>query len=148
MNPVPAVKWMDKPENHDYAAAENFLSLIMGPDDAKTLAKLLEKRGERGQIDGFKAKDILRASKEELLPLENDQVRKNLAKIAKGQKLSPILLVRGSGTDSNYPCIIADGYHRVCASYWLDENTEIPCVICLGGLRDVRFAAAVILTAG
>jgi hypothetical protein len=23
--------------------------------------------------------------------------------------------------------LIADGYHRVCASYWLDENTDIPC---------------------
>jgi len=22
---------------------------------------------------------------------------------------------------------IADGYHRVCASYHLDEDTEIPC---------------------
>jgi hypothetical protein len=24
---------------------------------------------------------------------------------------------------------IADGYHRVCASYHLDENTDIPCRI-------------------
>ena len=25
------------------------------------------------------------------------------------------------------PLLVADGYHRVCASYWLDENTDIPC---------------------
>jgi hypothetical protein len=25
------------------------------------------------------------------------------------------------------PLQIADGYHRVCASYHLDENTDIPC---------------------
>jgi hypothetical protein len=22
---------------------------------------------------------------------------------------------------------VADGYHRICASYHLDEDTEIPC---------------------
>jgi hypothetical protein len=22
-----------------------------------------------------------------------------------------------------------DGYHRVCARYWADENTDIPCVL-------------------
>jgi hypothetical protein len=27
------------------------------------------------------------------------------------------------------PLQIADGYHRVCASYHLDENTDIPCRI-------------------
>jgi hypothetical protein len=25
------------------------------------------------------------------------------------------------------PLQIADGYHRVCASYLTDENTDIPC---------------------
>jgi len=20
-------------------------------------------------------------------------------------------------------------YHRVCASYWIDENTDIPCIL-------------------
>jgi hypothetical protein len=27
------------------------------------------------------------------------------------------------------PAQIADGYHRICASYHVDENTEIPCRI-------------------
>jgi hypothetical protein len=27
------------------------------------------------------------------------------------------------------PLIVADGYHRICASYHLDENTDIPCRI-------------------
>jgi hypothetical protein len=35
-------------------------------------------------------------------------------------------LVRGSAV-SGYPLQIADGYHRVCASYLTDENTDIPC---------------------
>jgi len=40
--------------------------------------------------------------------------------------LSLILLLRG---DATRPLIVADGYHRVCASYWIDENTDIPCVL-------------------
>jgi hypothetical protein len=32
--------------------------------------------------------------------------------------------VRGSATRA---LEIADGYHRVCASYVTDENTDIPC---------------------
>jgi hypothetical protein len=40
--------------------------------------------------------------------------------------LSPILLLRGDG---EHPLVIADGYHRVCASYWIDENTDIPCIL-------------------
>ena len=40
--------------------------------------------------------------------------------------LSPILLLRG---DDTHPLIVAGGYHRVCASYWIDENTDIPCTL-------------------
>ena len=50
----------------------------------------------------------------------------DLAKVAAGKPLSPILLVRGV---TGGALIVADGYHRVCASYWLDENTDIPCVL-------------------
>ena len=28
-----------------------------------------------------------------------------------------------------HPLTVADGYHRVCASYWIDENTDIPCIL-------------------
>lgn len=28
-----------------------------------------------------------------------------------------------------HPLIVADGYHRICASYWIDENPGIPCVL-------------------
>jgi hypothetical protein len=58
--------------------------------------------------------------------MQNVHVGSDLAKITAGQPLSPVLLVRGdllSGT----PRHIADGYHRVCASYYTDENTDIPC---------------------
>jgi hypothetical protein len=40
-------------------------------------------------------------------------VRKDLAKVKKGEKLSPVLLLRGSLT-SSVPLTVADGYHRIC----------------------------------
>jgi hypothetical protein len=44
--------------------------------------------------------------------------------------LSPVLLVRGHTNPPlhvNDDLVIADGYHRVCASHHLDENADIPC---------------------
>ena len=53
-------------------------------------------------------------------------VVKDLEKVVQGRKLSPVLMVRvGRGE----PLVVADGYHRICASYHLDENAEIPCRI-------------------
>ena len=69
------------------------------------------------------AKDILRASGLALLPPDNHEVTKDLNKVKAGTKLSPVLLVRGT------PLWVADGYHRVCASYHLDEDALIPCRI-------------------
>jgi hypothetical protein len=73
-----------------------------------------------------KAKDILRASQLALLGQDNKHVAEDLRKAAAGTPLSPILLIRGH---DGSPLIVADGYHRVCASYWADENTDIPCVL-------------------
>jgi hypothetical protein len=118
------VKWLAKPEEHDYQAAEDYLSLLMTPKDAAELKGKLSAKADK--ITHRKAKDILRASQLALLGQDNKHVASDLRKVASGAALSPILLIRG--TDS-HPLIVADGYHRVCASYWLDENTDIPCVL-------------------
>jgi len=55
-------------------------------------------------------------------------VAKDLKGVARGQRLSPVLLVRGRGAQA-VPLIVADGYHRICASYHLDEDADIPCRI-------------------
>ena len=88
------VKWLPKPENHGYQAAEDYLSLIMSPKNAADYRQQLS------------AADLL--------------------KVSSSQSLSPILLLRGN---DKHPLIVADGYHRVCASYWIDENTDIPCIL-------------------
>jgi hypothetical protein len=31
--------------------------------------------------------------------------------------------------DADVPLTIADGFHRICASYHLDEDADIPCRI-------------------
>jgi hypothetical protein len=118
------VKWLEKPEAHDFPAAADYLALLADPGTANKLAEKLK----AGVIAHKKAKDILRAAQLTLLPVEDPHVSADLGKIKKGQELSPILLVRGDFT-KGVPLQIADGYHRVCASYHTDENTDIPVVI-------------------
>jgi hypothetical protein len=81
-----------------------------------------------------KAKDILRASGLPLLPRDNPHVASDLDKIEKRKPLSPVLLVRGD-LSAGRAAQIADGYHRVCASYYRDENTDIPCRIVAADAR-------------
>ena len=119
-----AATWLPKPENHDYMAAEDYLSLVMSPDKAAEYRHKLSEA--KDNITHRKAKDILRASQLALLARDDKYVAADLAKAAAGHAISPILLVRGS---EGHPLIVADGYHRVCASYWIDEDTDIPCVL-------------------
>jgi hypothetical protein len=121
---MPKVKWLEKPEAHDFPAAADYLALLADPDTVKELTQSLQ----AGDIVHKKAKDILRAAQLQLLPVDNPHVASDLAKIKKGERLSPILLVRGDFA-SGVPLQIADGYHRVCASYHTDENTDIPVVV-------------------
>ena len=117
-----AVKWLDKPQNHDYDAAADYLSMVAKPRVVKkTIAALKDAKPVYR-----KAKDILRAARLDQLPATNPHVASDLSKIGEGERLSPILLVRGSGNGA-IAMQIADGYHRVCASYLTDENTSIPC---------------------
>jgi hypothetical protein len=72
------------------------------------------------------AKDILRAARLPLLGEDNPEVVTDLKKIRKGKPLAPILLVRGD-LAAGQMLQIADGYHRVCASYHVNEDTEVAC---------------------
>jgi hypothetical protein len=110
--------WLANPEAHDFPAAADYLELIMPAKDAGALVAQLKK----AKTINKKAKDILRASELPLLNKENKHVTANLKKFRKGTKLSPLLLVRGNGK-----LIIADGYHRICASYYLSEDLDTPC---------------------
>jgi len=114
--------WDSKPDEHDYPAAASYLSLLLPESVVRSLVDDLR----AASIDHFKAKDLLRASELPLLPADNPHVVVDLKKVDRGQKLSPVLLLRGRLSRSG-PLTVADGYHRICASYHLDENADIPC---------------------
>ncbi len=116
------IKWLEKPEEHNYPAATSYLNLIFSETEAKKMTKKLRVT----KTKEFKAKDIFRASRLSLLGVSNSHVNKNIQKIKSGVKMSPILLVRD---EKNGNVIVADGYHRLCAVYTFNEDALIPCKI-------------------
>ena len=122
MREKPKVRWLREPEAHDYPAARSYLSLQFNERDAKKLVRRLK----RAPLSEFKSKDIFRASGLSLLGISNFHVEKDRRKIRAGEKLSPLLLVRDT---QNGKLIVADGYHRLCAVYGVDEDAVIPCKI-------------------
>lgn len=115
------IEWMKEPEPHDWDAAVDYLSLTMAPDLAKRQVAAVRAQGQRRT---FKAKDIIRASELPLLPADDAHVAKAIHKVKAGKPLSPILLLRAHGK-----IVIADGYHRACASYHIEDDTEVSVVI-------------------
>lgn len=116
------VVWASAPAVHDYPAAASYLRLVADDSRVEMCTAQLAKVPTIQQH----AKDILRAARLPLLSADDPEVAKDLAKVTAGEALSPILLVRGD-VSTGRPLQIADGYHRVCASYALSEDTEIPC---------------------
>lgn len=114
--------WQEEPEEHDFPAAADYLSLVAPADEVAKVVEALRS----AETAHRKAKDLLRAGRLGLLPAENVHVKKDLAKVAAGKYLSPVLLVHGRG-DKGVPLTVADGYHRICASHHLDEDADVPC---------------------
>jgi hypothetical protein len=118
------VSWKKEPDDHDYPAADNYLTLLLADAQATDLVAAIQ----AAPLTVHKAKDILRAARLPLLAPDNSHVASDLDKVKHGDPLSPILIVRGD-LARGIPLQIADGYHRVCASYHVNENTDIPCRI-------------------
>jgi hypothetical protein len=116
------IRWLHKPEKRDYIAAEHYLSLLFDEATAARYAKKLR----RADVVKFEAKDVLRASSLPPLSASNPHVKQDRQRIGKGTPLAPILLVRDA---ANAKLIIADGYHRLCAAYFVDEDATIPCCL-------------------
>jgi len=116
--------WKNEPDDHDYPAAADYLSLLMDKGEVTNAVAALRK----ATLTHRKAKDLLRASRLALLPPDNVHVKEDLAKVDGGHLLSPVLLLRGR-LDADVPLTVADGYHRICASYHIDEDADIPCRI-------------------
>ena len=117
-----AIRWLKEPKPSNYPAAFSYLSLMFDANVANDFVARLE----RAPITRFQSKDIFRASGLSLLGVSNHFVERDRRKVAAGEKLSPILLVRDAALGK---VIVADGYHRLCAIYSLDEEAPIPCKI-------------------
>src|ERR1700683_3605151 len=99
--PVEKIKWLDDVADHDYDAAEAYLSLKFDKEAVRKTVK------------------HLRAA-----PLDDPGVMKDLIKVIEGRHLSPVLVVSAEiGAD------IADGYHRVSLVYRIDPYGEVPLKI-------------------
>ena len=116
------IKWLSEPEEKNFPAAESYLGLIYDDTKVATFVSNLKKIA----VSTSKAKDIFRASGLSLLGISNSHVDKDRKKIEDGQPLSPILLIRD---EHNGKVIIADGYHRMCAIYSINEDELIHCKI-------------------
>lgn len=115
--PVERIRWLDDVADHDYGAAEAYLSLKLDGDVvAKALARL-----RKAPITKRRANDILRAAGLTPAPLDDPGVMKDLIKVIEGKRLSPVLMLNSkAGAD------IADGFHRVSLVYRIDPYTEVP----------------------
>ena len=116
------IKWLPRPEDRDYPAASSYLTLLYADAETERIVEKLKK----APAAQFAAKDIFRASGLSLMGVSNRHVEKDRKKIASGEALSPLLLVRANANDR---VVIADGYHRLCAVYSFDEDALIPCRI-------------------
>jgi hypothetical protein len=118
------IRWKGAPDEHDYLAALSYLSLLLSRRQAERVVDALH----REEPCTYEASDLLRAAHLPLLPRDDPHVAHDLEKVRKGKELVPILLV-GGDLLKNAPLVIADGYHRVCAAYHINEDLEIPCRI-------------------
>lgn len=116
------VLWKNQPVDEDYDAALGFLTLVFPQVAAARLVNALRQARPLERP----AKDLLRASGLPLLPDDEAHVSADLKRIHKGKPLSPVLLVQGN-LEKAVALTVADGYHRICAVCYYDENTPIAC---------------------
>jgi hypothetical protein len=114
--------WKKNPEDQDFEGALAFLSLIYPAAKAHKLVGALRK----AKMAEHAAKDLLRASKLPLLARDEPHVDSDLEKIRRGKALPPVLLIRGDAANA-IPLTVADGYHRICAICYFDENAPVSC---------------------
>lgn len=124
------VRWEDKPTDGNLMAAGDYLSLC-----GEELRELYRENFDDPIVYYVsskpilrKAKDILRASRLPLLEFENPSVQKHLEHWLDDKAANPVLL-RIRAADDPRPLEIADGYHRICASYWVGQDAEVRAFI-------------------
>jgi hypothetical protein len=111
------IKWADHVADHDYSAAEAYLSLKLDEDAVTKAVKRLRK----APLTTRRANDILRAAGLAAAPLDDPGVMKDMIKAIEGRPLSPVLVI-GAKKSAD----IADGFHRVSLVYRIDPYGTVP----------------------
>jgi hypothetical protein len=124
----PQLRWTSEGAASDFEAARKYLSLLAPDAKVNALVKALRS----AKIVDHAAKDLLRAAQLPLLPIDDPHVDADLKRIHKRKPLAPILVVRGDFA-LRLPLVVADGYHRICAVCYFDENAPVRCRIVSGG---------------
>jgi hypothetical protein len=114
------IAWSSEPDKKDYPAAERYLCLLIEPGEAADLAAKLRKAPVTWQV----ARDILRAAAISTIGISDSDEERD--KILSGQEVSPLLLVRHKETGR---VIVADGFHRLCTVFKIDQRSKVPCKI-------------------
>jgi hypothetical protein len=114
------VKWSNRGETEDFDAAQKYIALLTSDARAKALVRALRK----ARPIEHAAKDLLRAAQLPLLPRDEPHVDEDLKRIDKGKPLPHVLLIRGD-MGRGLPLVVADGYHRICAVIYFDENAPV-----------------------
>ena len=112
-----AIRWRRDVAEHDYAAAEAYLSLKL--DEGATEQAITRLR--KAKMTSRRANDILRAARLDPAPLDDPGVVKDLVKVIQGERLSPVLLMSSPAAAD-----IADGFHRVSLVYRIDPYGVVP----------------------
>jgi hypothetical protein len=115
--PSVKINWAPKVADHDYTAAEAYLSIKLADDKVAKIVKRLRD----APLTTRRANDILRAAGLTAAPLDDPGVIKDLIKVIEGKPLSPVLVVGGKRQAD-----IADGYHRVSLIYGIDPYADVP----------------------
>ncbi len=97
------VAWKKKPEQRDFDGALAYLNLVHAMSKAVKLVRALR----RMRVSGTPCRS---------------------AEIRKGKGLPPVLLIRGEA-EKGVPLTVADGYHRICAICYFDENAPVACCL-------------------
>jgi hypothetical protein len=124
----PQLRWTTQGAASDFEAARKYLSLLASDAKVDALVKALRST----KLVDHAAKDLLRAAQLPLLPRDEPHVDADLKRIHKGKPLAPILVVRGDFA-LRLPLVVADGYHRICAVWYFDENAPVRCRIASSG---------------
>jgi hypothetical protein len=112
------IRWREDVAEHDYAAAEAYLSIKLGTRSGeKAVARL-----RKAKLTRRRANDVLRAAGLTAAPLDDPGVVKELIKLIEGKALSPILVVSGGAQETD----IADGFHRISFVYRVDPYGVVP----------------------